>query len=49
VEIAQHCRVRLAWSSSMHGGYFTGRQPESLRPDEWEKIREFLTRGGVEA
>ena len=49
VEIAQHCRVRLAWSSSMHGGAFKGRQPESLCPEEWEKIREFLTRGGVEA
>ncbi len=48
VEIAQHCTTRLAWSSSMHGGYFKGRQPESLRPDEWETIHEFLTRGGVE-
>jgi hypothetical protein len=49
VEIAQHCTTRLAWSSSMHGGCFKGRQPESLRPEEWEKIRAFLTRGGVEA
>jgi len=49
VEIAQHCPVRLAWNSSMHGGLFKGRQPESLRPEEWEKIRAFLTRRGVEA
>ncbi len=39
VEIAQHCRVRLAWNLSMHGGAFKGRQPESLRPEEWETIR----------
>ena len=49
VEIAQHCTTRLAWSSSMHGGAFKGRQPESLHPEEWEKLREFLTREGVEA
>jgi hypothetical protein len=39
VEIAQKCPVRLAWSSSMHGGAFKGRQPESLSREEWEKIR----------
>jgi hypothetical protein len=39
VEIAQHCPVRLAWSSSMHGGTFKGRQPESLTADEWQRVR----------
>src|SRR5487761_1466366 len=33
-QIAQHCRVRLAWSSEMFGGRFKGRQPESLTADE---------------
>lgn len=47
MEIAQHCPVRLAWSSSMHGGTFKGRQPESLSREEWEQVRAFLTRGGV--
>jgi hypothetical protein len=47
LEIAQRCAVRLAWSSAMHGGTFKGRQPESLRREEWEQIRAFLTRGGV--
>ena len=27
--------VRLAWSRSMHGGRFAGRQPESLTAEEW--------------
>jgi hypothetical protein len=34
VEIAQHCAVRLAWSSGMRGGALNGRQPESLRRKE---------------
>lgn len=33
-QIAQHCRVRLAWSSDMFDGRFQGRQPESLTADE---------------
>jgi hypothetical protein len=49
VEIAQHCRARLAWTLSMHGGAFKGRQPESLGREEWERIRAFLTRGDVGA
>jgi 5S rRNA maturation endonuclease (ribonuclease M5) len=49
VQIAQHCPVRLAWSSSMHGGTFKGRQPESLNAEEWGTIRAFLTRGEVAA
>ena len=44
VELAQHCPVRLAWSPSMHGGVFTGRQPESLRPEEWGILAKCLTR-----
>jgi 5S rRNA maturation endonuclease (ribonuclease M5) len=36
--LAQHCRVRLAWSTEMHGGRFRGRQPESLSDEEWRAI-----------
>jgi hypothetical protein len=39
-ELAQHCRVRLAWSSEMFGGRFKGRQPESLTADEWMILRQ---------
>lgn len=39
MEIAQRSPVRLAWSSAMHSGEFKGRQPESLRCEEWEKVR----------
>ena len=42
VEIAQRGPVRLAWSASMHGGAFKGRQPESLNMNEWEQIQRFL-------
>jgi hypothetical protein len=34
-QIAQHSSVRLAWSSEMFNGRFTGRQPESLGMGEW--------------
>ena len=44
-EIAQHCRVRLAWSLAMHGGKFRGWQPESLTREEWERIRAALDGG----
>jgi hypothetical protein len=44
VELAQHCAVRLAWSPSMHGGSFKGRQPETLVVDDWERIRRSLYR-----
>jgi hypothetical protein len=43
-ELAQRCRVRLAWSMSMHGGRFRGRQPESLARGEWEALRATLTK-----
>jgi hypothetical protein len=42
VELAQLCAVRFAWLSSMHGGAFKGRQPESLKLEDWRTIREFL-------
>jgi len=42
LELAPHCRVRLAWSSSTHGGQFQNRQPESLVPEEWQQIRDAL-------
>ena len=29
--------LRLAWSRTMHGGVFTGRQPESLTREDWER------------
>ncbi len=39
-ELAQQkIDVRLAWSRSMHGGKFAGRQPESLASEEWEAVR----------
>ena len=44
-EIAQHCRVRLAWALEMYGGKFRGRQPESLTADEWNGIRAALASG----
>ncbi len=44
VELAQLCAVRFAWLLSMHGGAFKGRQPESLKPEDWQTIREFLVR-----
>lgn len=44
VELAQLCPVRFAWSPSMHGGAFKGRQPESLKSEEWRVITKFLTR-----
>ena len=31
--------VQLAWSSSMFGGAFAGRQPESLSFEEWNVVR----------
>jgi len=42
VELARHCAVRLAWSQTMHGGAFKGRQPESLSAGDWREIRNFL-------
>lgn len=41
-ELAEHCRVRLAWSAEMFGGQFRGRQPESLERDEWQMIEASL-------
>ena len=29
--------LRLAWSRAMHGGAFSGRQPEGLTREEWER------------
>jgi 5S rRNA maturation endonuclease (ribonuclease M5) len=30
--------VRLGWSQEMHAGAFKGRQPEGIKPDEWQQI-----------
>ena len=30
--------VRPLWSRSMHDGKFAGRQPESVKPDEWSPV-----------
>ncbi len=46
--LAQLTPVRLAWTSKMFGGKFKGRQPESLRIDEWEEIAAFLRKGKAE-
>ena len=37
-ELAQHCPVRVVWSSKLFGGTFRDRQPESLISEEWEEI-----------
>jgi 5S rRNA maturation endonuclease (ribonuclease M5) len=42
-KLAQRCRVRLAWSSEMHGGRFKGRQPESLAAEDWQAIAAVLS------
>jgi hypothetical protein len=42
VELAQHCPVRLAWSSAMHGGAFSRRKADSLTSEEWEEMHRFL-------
>ena len=34
LELAKHCRVRLAWSSAIADGQFNGRQPESISLEE---------------
>lgn len=36
--------VRLGWSQEMHAGHFKGRQPEGIKPDEWNVIASGLTR-----
>jgi hypothetical protein len=41
-DLAQHCAVRLGWSSIMHGGVFRGRKLDSLTSQEWERIRRFF-------
>lgn len=45
--LAQLTPVRLAWTSKMYGGKFKGRQPESLRIDEWQEIAAFLRTGNT--
>ena len=42
VELAQVCPVRLAWSETMHGGSFKGREVASLSAEEWRTIAGFL-------
>ena len=41
-ELAQRCRVDLAWSRSMFDEKFADRQPESVGDDEWQMILERL-------
>jgi hypothetical protein len=43
--LAQLVPVRLAWSDRMFEGRFRGRQPESLLPEDWAQIRDFLVSG----
>jgi hypothetical protein len=43
--LAQLTPVRLAWTSKMSGGRFTGRQPESLTMDGWQEIEEYPRTG----
>ena len=49
VEIAQRCALRLAWSSGMRAGAFKGRQPESLRREEWGQTCAFVTKSHRQA
>jgi hypothetical protein len=46
--IAQLGPVRLAWTSKVYEGTFTGRQPESLTVEEWQRIETYLTTGTAE-
>lgn len=43
--LAQLTPVRFAWTSKMYGGKFKGRQPETLRADDWAEIRDYLVGG----
>ncbi len=36
--LSQRTFVRLAWTSKMFGGKFTGRQPESITIQEWAEV-----------
>lgn len=42
-ELSQRCQVQLAWSPTMFGGKFKGRQPESLSAEDWEQLCAKLT------
>lgn len=46
--VAQVAPIRLAWTSKMFGGKFKGRQPETLREEEWSEIESYLTTGKTE-
>lgn len=41
--LAEHCRVRLAWSPVAWNGRFRNRQPESLTAEEWEMLHAHLS------
>lgn len=43
--VAQVAPIRLAWTSKMFGGKFKGRQPETLREEEWREIETYLIAG----
>ncbi len=45
-ELSQRCRVRLAWSPTVHGGRFRSRQPESIAAKEWAIIAAQLVTQG---
>ncbi|WP_197534702.1 toprim domain-containing protein [Symmachiella dynata] len=38
LKLAQRCCVRYAWTTSLSDGRFSDRQPESVTPEEWEKL-----------
>lgn len=42
--LAQKCDVRHGWSSTMLGGEFRDRQPESLAADDWTALTEHWKR-----
>jgi len=37
--LAERAPVRLAWNRTMHGGRYWGRQPESLRLEDWQDLQ----------
>jgi 5S rRNA maturation endonuclease (ribonuclease M5) len=43
-ELAKHVRVRRPWALDLHGGEFSGRQPESLTLAEGQRLRSFLSK-----
>lgn len=46
--ISQVGPVRMLWTDRMFGGKFKGRQPEDVKPEEWEELKAYLLTGKAE-